>query len=188
MASGVFTTVVIFDELLYKPGGQVHRWMTLLCKHFEMHAIEEAPERSGELKAGIWSAAVPYGIRQMRGTIASEAPHTMYVLRGTTGPIMADKMWDNPGGAYVKLWGYVDPVTGTFSRRATKGSKREQHNVRVKGYWLAVGKQRAWPPITPRGKVAGQEANNFLFRAWRLTARTHPSIRGLAPAASIAEF
>ena len=176
--------VVIFDEVLYKPGGQVHRWMSLLCQHFEEHAIVAAPSRSGELKSGIWSSAEPVGFKQMRGTIASDAEHTMYVLKGTTGPIMADKMWKNPQGAYVELFGSIDPVTKKFTRRRIKGVERKSYKVRQKGYWLAVGK-RPWPPVKPRGSVKGQKANNFLFDAWRKTARTHPSIRGLAPAASI---
>lgn len=186
--SAELVAVVVFDELLFKPGGQVHRWMTLLCTHFQAHAIAEAPKRSGELKAGIASHAEPFGVKQMRGTIESNAPHSLYVLKGTTGPIVSRKMRDNPEGAYVTLWGSIDPKTKKFTRRRIKGVQRKPYQVRQQGYWLAVGKERLYPPITPRGSVAGQDANNFLFRAWRLTARTHPSIRGISPTASITDF
>jgi hypothetical protein len=186
--------VVIFDELLYKPGGQVHRWMTLLCEHFEQHAVREAPMRTGDLRAGIVSEAVPFGPRQMRGTIASLSEHSLYVLRGTgtpvrgrAGSIFAKKMFANPEGAYVELWGYYDPISKRFSRRAVKGSRRERHRIRVKGYWMAFGPDEYGPRVIT-GQVAGQEPNNFLFAAWRATARTHPSLRGLAPNASITEF
>jgi hypothetical protein len=182
--SAELVAVVIFDEVLFKPGGQVHRWMTLVCRHFEEHAQRFAPVRSGELREGIHSEAHPFGLRQMQGTIASEAPHTMYVLKGTTGPIMATKMWNNPGGAYSKLWGSW-PKGGKFTRKRVAGEERRQYSVPNKGYWLAVGKQRLYPPTLIRGSVSGQEANNFLFDAWRATARTHPSLRGLAPAAAI---
>jgi hypothetical protein len=186
--------VVIFDEVLFKPGGQVHRWMSLLCRHFEEHAVRSAPRRSGELRAGIHSHAEPVGLKQMRGTIGSEAEHTMFVLRGTgtpvrgrAGSIYTKKRYANPTGAYVELWGYVDPITKKFTRRATKGSKRERHKVRVKGYFMAFGPDDHGPRVITE-EVSGQDPNNFLFEAWRLTARTHPSIRGLAPAATITEF
>ena len=193
--SGELVTVVIFDELLYKPGGQVHRWMTLLCQHFEDHAIHEAPMRSGELRAGITSEAVPFGPRQMRGTIASMAYHSLFVLRGTgfptkgrEGSIYTNKRFYNPEGAYVELWGYVDPITKEFSRtHRFKGSRRERHIVRVKGYFMAFGPDDHGPKVITE-QVSGQEPNNFLFKAWRATARTHPSLRGLAPNASITEF
>lgn len=185
MVSAHLSAVVIFDETLYKPGGQVHRWMTLLTTHFEEHAIAAAPQRSGDLRAGIHSHAQPVGIRQMEGTIASDAPHTMYVLRGTTGPITNRRMHANPEGAYSDLWGSIDPVTKKFTRRRIKGVQRKIYTVRNKGYWLAVGRDRLYPPTKIRGSVAGQEANNFLFAAWRATARTHPSLRGLAPNATI---
>lgn len=189
--------VVIFDEVLFKPGGQVHRWMSLICEHFETHAKHEAPARSGELRAGIVSHAEPVGARQMRGTIASEAPYSLYVLRGTGHPmkgrggrIYARRVWAAGGdesAAYTELWGYLDPVTHQFSRKKIPGVARKKHVVRKKGFFMAFGADEYGPKvITPA--VSGQEPNNFLFAAWRLTARTHPSIRGLAPTASIVEF
>lgn len=200
MVTASLGAVVVFDELLYKPGGQVHRWMTLLCHHFEEHAKHQAPVREGTLREGIHSHAEPFGARQMRGTIASEAPHTMYVLRGTgypgkgrAGRIYNKKAWaagaatEGDEIAYVDVWGYYDPVAKKFSRRKIRGVRRQLHRVRRKGYWLAFGPDE-WGPRVITFSVAGQEPNNFLFDAWRLTARTHPSIRGLAPAASITEF
>jgi len=188
-------TVVLFDEVLYKPGGQVHRWMTLLTDHFEHHAKDAAPERSGELRAGITSTAVPFGTRQMRGTIASNAPHSLFVLRGTGTPVRGRggsiyntrRFREGPGSGYVELWGYVDPITKKFSRTKIPGVRRERHTVRKKGYWLAFGEDEYGPKVITE-EVSGQEPNNFLFKAWRATARTHPSIRGLSPTASITSF
>jgi hypothetical protein len=190
-------TVVVFDEVLYKPGGQVNRWMTLLCHHFEGHAIHSAPYRTGDLRAGIHSHAEPVGVRQMLGTIASESEHTMYVLRGTGHPvkgrggsIYARRVWakgGDPESAYTEIWAYLDPKTGKLSRKKIPGVRRTRERVRKKGHFMAFGPDSHGPRvITP--VVSGQEPNNFLFTAWRLTARTHPSIRGLAPSASITEF
>lgn len=195
--AAVLETVVVFDELLYKPGGQVHRWMTLLCGHFESHAQHEAPTRTGELRAGIVSHAEPFGPRQMRGTIASEAPYSLYVLRGTGFPergrggrIYSRRVWRAGGdeeSAFTELWGYRDPITHAFSRKKIPGVRRTRERVRKKGFFMAFGPDDHGPRvITP--SVSGQEPNNFLFAAWRLTARTHPSIRGLSPTASIVEF
>lgn len=194
--------VVVFDELLFKPGGQVHRWMNLLCEHFEQHAKASAPMRSGELREGISSHAEPFGIKQMRGTIASEAPHSLYVLRGTgypvkgrAGAIYARRVWakgGDPEVAYTMIWAYKDPETGKLSRRKIRGVRRQRHPVGKKGHFMAfgigTGSHDQSPPQVITPVVSGQEPNNFLFTAWRLTARTHPSIRGLAPTASITGF
>jgi len=180
MAVGVLTTVVVFDRDLYKPGHMVHRWMTLVTTHFVGHAIADAPVRSGELKAGISGDTNQVGDRQVEGTISSSAPHTLYVLRGTTGPIMSNRRWANPEGAYSKLWGSINPKTGKFTRRHIKGAERKQITVRNKGFWLRV---RSGPEFDQHFalQVRGQEANNFLERAWRQTARNHRAIRGRAP-------
>jgi hypothetical protein len=194
MASGRLEAVVIFDEVLFKPGGQVHRWMTLLTTHFEEHAVSAAPMRSGDLRAGIHSEAIPYGVKQMRGTIASLSEHSLFVLRGTgfpvrgrAGSIFSRKRFANPEGAYVELWGYMDPETRQFSRQKIRGVRRERHLVRQKGYFMAFGPDEYGPRVITE-EVRGQEPNNFLFAAWRATARTHPSLRGLAPNAAITDF
>ena len=195
MPTAVLETVVIFDEVLFKPGGQVHRWMTLLTTHFQEHAVAAAPDRSGELRAGIRATARPAGFKQMEGTIASLAPYSLYVLRGTGTPgaggtIYSKKVWKAEGDtsvAYITLWGYEDPVTKKFSRRKIPGVRREQHTIGRKGYWMAFGPDEYGPRVIAHS-VRGQEANNFLFEAWRATARTHPSLRGLAPNAAITDF
>lgn len=184
------TSVVIFDEVLYRPGGMVHRWMSGMTEKFEQHAKRYAPERTGELRAGIRSTAQPVGPRQMRGLIASEAPYSLHVIKGTGvggpgGPIYATKYYQNPGGAYVTLWGSIDPVTGKFTTKSLKGVPRTQERVRVKGYSMAFGiGTRSHDQSAPKvitHVVKGQMPNNFLFKAWRATARNHSSIRGIAP-------
>lgn len=195
--SAELEAVVIFDENLYRPGGQVSRWMNLLCEHFEQHAVRNAPQRTGELRAGIMSEAHPFGARQMQGTIASLAPYSLYVLRGTGYPVRgrAGRIYNtrafNSGrdieNAMVYVWGYRDPVTKRFSRTKIPGVPRKRHRLRRKGYWLAFGPDDHGPRVITFS-VSGQEANNFLFAAWRATARTHSSLRGLAPNAAITEF
>lgn len=129
--------LIMFDQVLYRPGALVHRWMTQMVGRFTAHAIAAAPMRSGELKAGIEGDTNRVGPKQMEGLISSHAPHTTYVIHGTTGPIRSDS-----GGR------------------------------------LAVGRN-LWPPVTPRYEVQGQTANNFMFVAWRRTARQHSVLRGI---------
>lgn len=158
--SAELEAVVIFDENLYRPGHLVDRWMNLLVTHFEGHAQDLAPVRSGQLKAGITGSARRVGEKQMEGLIASNAPHTMYVLGGTTGPIYTDTAW----------------AMGAEIANAY-GENEEGRRVALKGHWLPVG-NNPWPPIRYRHSVSGQAANNFLVKAWRRTARNHKSLRG----------
>jgi hypothetical protein len=173
-------TTVIFDRDLYKPGHLVHRWVTLVTERFVGHAIDLAPKRTGELAAGIRGATNQVGPRQVEGLISSSAPHTMYVLRGTTGPIMSRRAFANPEGAFSQLWGSIDPRTGKFTRRRVKGAERTIHSVPNKGYFLYVPSSE-YGPGGPRLSVHGQEANNFLLAAWRRTAINHKAIRGKVP-------
>lgn len=85
------TSLVLFDEKLYRPGGMVHRWMSGMVAHFVAHAIAAAPMRSGALKAGIEGEGFPIGAKRMEGRISSHAEHTMWVLEGTYGPIRSNK-------------------------------------------------------------------------------------------------
>jgi hypothetical protein len=159
--SAELETVVVFDQNLYRTGHMANRWMHLLCEHFEANAKIAAPIRSGELKAGIESHAETFPeARTMIGTIASNAEHSMYVLAGTRGPIYTREAWAVGGDIYQAY-------------EVTEEGKR----VGRKGHWLPVG-NRPWPPIRYRHSVAGQAANNFLFKAWRRTAHQHSVLRG----------
>lgn len=162
-----FTKVVIFDQHLYRPTGLVGKWMTLVTGHFVEHAKHYAPERTGELREGISGGTQQVGERQVEGHISSSAPHTMYVLKGTTGPIMSNTRWAS-GGA---------PATGVEWRG--KGSARKQVRFRKKGFWLKLPEDE-WGDGGFYSEVSGQEANNFLLKAWAATARNHRAIRGVS--------
>jgi|GEM_PF-2709613 len=180
VAVGVFSRVVVIDRHLYRPGGQVHRWVTLASTHLSMYAKAECPVRSGELRRSIRSTTRQVGDRQCEGTLAVTANHTMFVLMGTTGPIMTTKRFANPEGAYVTLWGSINPVTKKFTRKHIKGAKRREYEVRVKGYHLRVRAGNGYNEHLAE-TVNGQAANNFLLRAWRKTARRHRPLSGGMP-------
>lgn len=182
-ARGYLVKTVVFDQALYSPRGDVNRWVRLVTTNFGIHTREEVSKitRSGALLAGIETASHQVGVRQVEGVIESRAPHTMYVLRGTTGPIMTDAQWKNPTGAIRMVWGYTDPRTKKVTRKKPyPGARRTQHPQGVKGHWIHL-RADDHGPSGFYTEVAGQAANNFLLKAWRATARNHKAIRGKEP-------
>ena len=178
--AAVLVKTVVFDRDLYKPGHMVHKWVTLVTANFTRHARDLAPKRTGELAAGIDGEATQVGPRQVEGTIASSAPYTMYVLRGTTSPITTTRYHANPSGAYSLLWGSKDPKTGKFTRKRIKGVERKRFSIPNKGYFMRVPASE-WGPSVITSQVRGQAANNFLEAAWRRTGINHRAIRGRMP-------
>lgn len=190
MALAYIDRVVIFDEHLYRPTGMVGKWMTKITTRFTAEAVKAAPKDTGYLAAGISGDVNQIGPKLVQGLISSDAPYTMFVIRGTGFPVKGHegRIYTTKGfrtrnieDAYVQLWGVSNRATGKFSRKGrgdgTFAGRRKQHFVRKKGYWLRL-------PFTSRsGKplllfsVRGQEPNNFLYRAWRITGHTHSAIR-----------
>jgi hypothetical protein len=156
---------------MYHGNGIVIRWVQRVTRHFARSARHFAPRRSGQLKAGILPGTPRNPLRKVvKGTIASSAPHTMYVLRGTHGPIMSNALWavggpDSPA-AYRVVW--------------RRSGRAKPHAVRVprKGMQMAVGRN-LYPPETPMWTVKGQAANNFMLKAWAETATVYPQLRGV---------
>lgn len=172
MAEAILVKTVIFDEGLYRAHGDIGRWVTLITRHFGEHAVRYAPIRSGELKAGIHWSSRQIGTRQVEGAIQSDAPHTLYVLRGTTGPIMTNLQFANPGGARILVWRDIKGKDGI--------SRRQQIPVRVKGHYMPIPEGLGFDRFFAT-EVSGQHAQNFLLQAWRATARNHRAIRGVIP-------
>ncbi len=170
MATRRLTKVVVFDQSLYRGRGDVNVWCTKINNRFYAEAVKAAPERSGELIAGFRHDTKQVGPRQVQGTFASLAPHTMYVLRGTTGPIYSNRGWrqraTTPGG-YVALWKF-NPKT----------KRREQMPQRVKGWIKLRTLSETRNNIDYAWSVSGQESQNFLLTAWRRTSYDHRALRG----------
>ncbi len=95
---------VVFDQGLYHGNGDVIQWCRKITAKFTLEAKRYAPVRTGELVEGISGTVRHVGLRQVEGIIESKAPHTMFVLRGTTGPISTQKFKDDPEGAVIHLW------------------------------------------------------------------------------------
>jgi hypothetical protein len=188
--STALTGVVIFDEHLYRPTGLVGFWMNKVTTRFVAEAVRAAPKDTGELAAGISGDVKQIGPKQVQGTISSSAPYTMFVIRGTGFPVKGHegRIYTTKGfgtrnieDAYVELWGVVNRTTGKFSRKGrgdgTFRGRRQQHMVRKKGYWLKLPFRSASGGPVLAFSVRGQEPNNFLFEAWKVTGYTHSAIR-----------
>jgi hypothetical protein len=179
MAEAVITKIVVFDEGMYHGNGLVGRWMNLITDRFGREARHYAPVRSGQLRDGIFSYAHQIGPRQVQGIIESTSPHTMYVLEGTTGPIMSDVGWATQGvGAYRTVTIYRGPGH-RFSYTPQEGYTRGTMQRANPGFFMRIpawGGHRTFFALA----VSGQAANNFMYRAWRATARDHRAIRGVS--------
>lgn len=165
--------VIVFDEKMYHGSGTVRRWADRLAGNFTKNAVIEAPEHTGQMKQQIEGTVTSAGPKQISMTIASNAPYSLYVLKGTTGPIMANRAWNTMAATGLSF--------GQISRK--KKSKGESIGPPRRGMFLKFEGYDGLPHFA--ASVSGQEANNFLGRAWVKTARTHPSIRGVGIPTSI---
>lgn len=179
-----FLAVHVDSSDLYKTGHMANRWFRHLMEQLEYHVSFAAPVRTGDMAAGITTEvrATPEAHR-LDGVLESEADYTMFVLRGTTGPIMATNAWNagaaaDPTLAYQQVWAYKDPITGKLSRKKIAGVRRRQHQVGKKDFFMGVRPEphSFYTQRTPRLTVRGQDPQNFLLQGWRATARTHRSM------------
>lgn len=157
MPEEIFTVHVNSDDL-YKTGHMVNRWFRRLAGRLEDDVRAAAPMRSGDLKAGI-RGRVDADPSQHHMTLNLEfnAPYSLYVLRGTTGPIFTKKGWET-GIGNGKSFILVPGKYGFMQQNQP-------------GYWMRFG---GWGyPWVWKDAVAGQKQNNFLLTGWRKTASHH---------------
>lgn len=177
MIRAELSSLVIYDSVLFQYGGQVHRWANRLERRFVMNSKEEAPKRSGELAAKISGESLKYGPKHWAVHIHSDAEHSLYVLQGTTGPIMSNRMWgfrNNPRYSHL-----------VYPRGGAIGSPTKPRGVNMTwmhehGYAMKLRPGNGFGTKLAL-TVEGQEANNFFARAAASTAVRHPSLRGFSP-------
>lgn len=163
--------VVVFDEKMYvRPFGTVVRWMDRVVLAFGMNARKYAPVKTGDMKAGIRTDVNKVGPKQLEGIIESTVPYTLFVVRGTRGPIMSNRAWGLTHG---------DPSMFHMLYRRNKKTGR---SVARRGMMLRFTSTKAGVRVI-RPAVRGQQANNFFMDAWAATARTHRSLQGFEPRA-----
>lgn len=153
------------DEVMYQPGGIVHRWVAGVASEMYFHMEREVPVNKrvnktageppvGHLREMLFADMNRVGPRELTITAGSRAHYTQYVVGGT-GPIFAPAR--NEAGQFMSL-GEGDEWFGGMYLPANPG------------YGGARWRQR----------VRGQAANNFIGRAYDATARAHPALRGVS--------
>lgn len=163
MPVAVLSKTVIFDAPLYVPGGMVNRWVSGVAAEFKRYAVAEAPIREGTLKRGIRaSRGRQVGRRRVEANIASTAPHSLFVIEGTA--------YQGRRYIYSRLGWANKEAVDRVARSVRAGDKAGVHP----GWYMTL------PPPGKRFhlRVHGQRRNNFMFRAWDLTAARHSSLRG----------
>lgn len=171
------TALVVYDSRIFYHGSHVSRWANAVERRFVTNARQAAPVRSGELAANIHGESFRSGVRHWDVHIHSDAEHTMYVLRGTTGPIMSNRMW-----AFRSRTGLRFPRGGRIPpSAATRWNELPRMDFLRQNYYLLRVRAGKGFPETFRISVEGQEANNFFADAADATARRHPSLRGFSP-------
>lgn len=179
MAKAALVGVVVYDQVMYQGRGHVvYDWAARIERNFTMWAKELAPERSGELRAKISGSVSRTGPRGLTTTIESAAPHSIYVIKGTTGPIMSNRMWgfwNNP--AFANVPGGL-PRGGRIN--TSRGIVPNMKWLHANGYALRVRAGNGYPERFALA-VSGQEANNFMGAAAERVARRHSSLRGFTP-------
>lgn len=166
--------LVLYDSFLFSRAGKVGRWAQSLERGFTNNTERAAPERSGALKAGIHGHASQVGPRHWVMEVFSDARYTLFVLRGTTGPIMANRLFRFQARTGIEFprGGRIRHASGFFMPNM-EFLKKNNYLLRVRagnGY----GEHYAI-------SVSGQEANNFFATAAEMTARRHRSLRGFSP-------
>lgn len=155
--------LIVLDEGLYVGNGLVKRWLTRVGNRLYQNVVMAAPERTGELKAGI---ELDFGqgpsLRVLDAVVASTAPHTRYVIEGTAAQ----------GAGWIYSTGGManQPVVASM----LAGNIVEQD---TSGLWLVI--RDGGPKFHLR--VHGQRANNFLAAGYNKTARTHRSLHPIFP-------
>jgi hypothetical protein len=150
--------IVLYPEVMFRKGGEVHDWSDKVTAHFTYWAIREAPERSGELKASIWGEVSRTSRLELAMDVGADAEHALYVLRGTDsqaidGPV---RMYNESGM--------------TKQGRGRRSSVSQSGRSLVPSYLFRTNKQgkRHW--------IEGQPENNFLAFAFYRTKGRYRSI------------
>ncbi len=98
------------------PGGMVFSWLQGVAAEVYAEAFVTAPRRTGELANSLRMGAGSFNQYGVSARIENTAPHALYVLRGTMGPIRpTSSEWLPVGksqGLPESMWVYRRQVSG----------------------------------------------------------------------------
>jgi hypothetical protein len=157
--------VVVTDEGMYTGTGLVHRWLIGVGNRLYQNTVAAAPERSGQLKAGI-DLDFTQGptLRVLEAVVMSTAEHTGYVIHGTGKPGKGRAGW---------IYRSSDPADMARANARLAGDR----GVDTEGLWMRLSDARDGNHL----RVHGQEPNNFMLAGFNRTARTHRALHPIFP-------
>jgi hypothetical protein len=161
---------VEYDEVMYAPGGIVHRWVHEVSSTMYFNLEHEVPFNKrpnktygqpppGTMRALLFSDVDRVGPKEFVIDAGSNAHYTRYVVQGVPGRIYA-RSGRIPAG---------EPGGGQFI---------EIGEDYQSGMYLPANP--GYGPGRRHQSVRGQSANNFIGRAYDTTARMHPALPGMA--------
>lgn len=163
----VVTSTVVTDEVLYLPGGSVHRWAHQVGRELTAAVILHAPVNKrvnkgynspgppGYLKSHISGEVGNTSLRIFTTTISVDAPYALAVIKGT-------------GRIYSRS---ARSSTGQFT--PIRGEDGERLGGMILPANFGIGRLL-------RQSVRGQRANPFLAEAFGDVSRRHSSLRGFS--------
>lgn len=150
--------VEVHDEVLFLPGGMISRWVYGVKSDLTFWLDREAPvnkrpnKTSGEPPPGHLHAMLYTDVDQRGKVFTIEA------------------------GSRAHYTKYVIHGTNTIYARGPGGQFRSAAD----GGGMYLPANPGYGRGRWRQRVRGQEANNFLGRAYDMTARTHPALKGIS--------
>jgi len=148
----------VHDEILFVPGGEISRWVYGVASELHFYTLNEAPLNK-------------------RPNKTSNSPPPGHLI----------SMLDNDVTQIGKVFTIVEHSRAHYSRYVIEGTGTIYARGEG-GRFAAAGEGGGmYLPANPgygrgrwRQRVRGQSANNFLGRAYDLTARTHPALKGIS--------
>lgn len=164
MAKVVYTSILVYPEVLFNPGHAVDRWFVRTTAELKSAVRARTPVRSGKTRASVTGRSSRIGALQAQGTV-SVGGAAQYVLGGTAYQgrryIYSNAGWANKA--------QVDLV----ARRTAAGQRAWGKDESGKGMYMAIrdgGKKYHL-------RVHGQKANNFLIEGYNDVARVHGALK-----------
>lgn len=139
--------VVIYDSILFERGHMIRRWAEAVERNFTSNAKKAAPMRSGELIAGIYGSVSRTGVKHLETTIWSTAPHSLFVLKGTHGPITSTRATDARGRPPGKMRLAPGNGYGVLFRESVSG--QDANNFFAVAAWRTASRHPSLRGFSP---------------------------------------
>lgn len=178
MARVVLTSVVVYPDVLFAPGGDVSRWTARVVREVKNSAKALAPpgrstskygrRSTGAMRKSMTGKSTRVGRLLLSGTVGVNTYYAKWVMGGTA----------HQGRRYIYSeagWRNKAEVDAMAARIARGGKAREddiERGLYMKLPLTGVGGRRAY-----HLRVHGQRANPFLVDGYNVVALRHGALK-----------